>query len=82
MKKELSLKAKLSIYWSIYVPLTYGHESWVMTKRTRSQIQVVKMSFPRRMAGCTLRDRVRSLVTQVELGVEPLLFHVERNQLR
>ena len=36
VKKELSQKAKLSIYWSIYVPtLTYGHELWVVTERTR-----------------------------------------------
>ncbi|KAK3512666.1 hypothetical protein QTP70_020883 [Hemibagrus guttatus] len=34
VKKELSRKAKLSIYQSIYVPtLTYGHELWVKTKR-------------------------------------------------
>ncbi|KAK3549788.1 hypothetical protein QTP86_008027 [Hemibagrus guttatus] len=39
-KKELSRKAKLSIYQSIYVPtLTYGHELWVMTERIRSRIQ-------------------------------------------
>ncbi|KAK3507305.1 hypothetical protein QTP70_013559 [Hemibagrus guttatus] len=34
VKKELSRKAKLSIYQSIYVPtLTYGLELWVMTER-------------------------------------------------
>ncbi|KAK3518142.1 hypothetical protein QTP70_033233 [Hemibagrus guttatus] len=34
VKKELSRKAKLSIYQSIYVPtLTYSHELWVMTER-------------------------------------------------
>ncbi|KAK3545374.1 hypothetical protein QTP70_005970 [Hemibagrus guttatus] len=34
VKKELSRKAKLSIYQSIYVPtLTYGHDLWVMTER-------------------------------------------------
>ncbi|TWW59969.1 hypothetical protein D4764_05G0000590 [Takifugu flavidus] len=34
VKRELSRKAKLSIYRSIFVPtLTYGHELWVMTKR-------------------------------------------------
>ncbi|KAK3538698.1 hypothetical protein QTP86_013041 [Hemibagrus guttatus] len=34
VKMELSQKAKLSIYQSIYVPiLTYGHELWVMTER-------------------------------------------------
>ena len=31
VKTGLSQKAKLSIYWSIYVPnLTYGHELWVV----------------------------------------------------
>ncbi|KAK3554235.1 hypothetical protein QTP70_020094 [Hemibagrus guttatus] len=34
VKKELSRKAKLSIYQSIYVPtLNYGHELWIMTER-------------------------------------------------
>ncbi|KAK3525927.1 hypothetical protein QTP70_010995 [Hemibagrus guttatus] len=83
VKKELSRKAKLSIYQSIYVPtLTYGHELWVMTERVRSRIQAAKMSFLRRVAGHSLRDRVRSSVTREELGVEPLLLHIERGQLR
>ncbi len=83
VKKELSRKAKLSIYRSIYVPtLTYGHELWVMTERTRSRIQASKMSFLRRVAGCSLRDRVRSSVTREELRVEPLLLHIERVQLK
>ena len=31
MKRELSKKAKLSIFKAVFVPiLTYGHESWVM----------------------------------------------------
>ncbi|KAK3559081.1 hypothetical protein QTP86_002998 [Hemibagrus guttatus] len=83
VKKELSRKAKLSIYQSIYVPtLTYDHELWVMTKRVRSRIQAAEMSFLRRVVGRSLRDRVRSSVTQEELGVEPLLLHIERGQLR
>ncbi|KAK3565584.1 hypothetical protein QTP86_012898 [Hemibagrus guttatus] len=83
VKKELSRKAKLSIYQSIYAPtLTYGHELWVMTERVRSRIQAAEMSFLRRVAGHSLRDRVRSSVTREELGVEPLLLHIERGQLR
>ncbi len=83
VKKELSRKTKLSIYRSIYVPtLTYGHELWVMTERTRSRIQAAEMSFLRRVAGRSLRDRVRSSVTREELRVEPLLLHIERGQLR
>ncbi|KAK3541945.1 hypothetical protein QTP86_008164 [Hemibagrus guttatus] len=82
VKKELSREAKLSIYQSIYAPtLTYGHELWVMTERIRSRIQAAEMSFLRRVAGCSLRDRVRSSVTQEELGVQPLLLHIERGQL-
>ncbi|KAK3533819.1 hypothetical protein QTP70_031294 [Hemibagrus guttatus] len=82
VKKELSRKAKLSIYQSIYVPtLTYGHELWVMTERVRSRIQAAEMSFLCRVVGRSLRDRVRSSVTREELGVE-LLLHIERGQLR
>ncbi|KAK3549143.1 hypothetical protein QTP70_033348 [Hemibagrus guttatus] len=83
VKKELSRKAKLLIYQSMYVPtLTYGHEIWVMTERVRSRIQAAEMSFLRRVARRSLRDRVRSSVTREELGVEPLLLHIERGQLR
>ncbi|KAI3369681.1 hypothetical protein L3Q82_024524 [Scortum barcoo] len=46
-KEELSRKAKLSIYRSIYVPtLTYGHELWVMTERTRSADTSGRNEFP------------------------------------
>ena len=41
MKRELLKKAKLSIFKTVFGPsilnLTYGHESWVMTERVRSQ---------------------------------------------
>ncbi len=40
------------------------------------------MSFLRRVAGRSLRDRVRSSVTREELIVEPLLLDIERSQLR
>ena len=58
MKKEVSQKAKLSIYWSIYVPtLTYGHEVWVVTERSRLRIQAAEKGFLRRVSGLSLRDR-------------------------
>ena len=83
VKKELSQKAKLSIYWSFYVPnLTYGHELWVVTERTRSRIQAAEMGFLRRVSGLSLRDRVRSSVIREGLGVEPLLLRIERSQMR
>ncbi|TWW73181.1 hypothetical protein D4764_15G0005750 [Takifugu flavidus] len=79
VKKELSRKAKLSIYRSIYIPvLTYGHQRWVMTERTRSRIQAAEMSFLPREARLSVRDRVRSSDIREGLGVEPLLLHIER----
>ncbi|KAI3376691.1 hypothetical protein L3Q82_017116 [Scortum barcoo] len=68
---------------SIYVPtLTYGHELWVMTEKDKiMRIQVAaEMSFLRRVAGRSLRDRVRSSVTREELGVEPLLLLQHREE--
>ncbi|XP_061740413.1 uncharacterized protein LOC133541215 [Nerophis ophidion] len=81
--RSLSRKAKLSIYRSIYVPiLTYGHELWVMTERIRSRVQAAKISFLRRVAGLSLRDRVRSSAIREGLTVKPLLLHIERSQMR
>ena len=38
LKRELSRKAKFSVFKSIFVPiLTRGHEFWVMTERVRPQ---------------------------------------------
>ena len=60
---------------------SYSH-LWVMTESIRSRIQADEISFLRRMAGISLRDRVRSSVIRERLGVEPLLLHLERSQLR
>ena len=80
-KRELSRKAKLSIYWSVFIPtLTYGHERWVMTKRMRSRVQTAEMGFL--CMGGGGRDRVRSSAIQEGLEVEVLLLCVERSQLR
>lgn len=85
LNKELSQKAKLSIYWSIqsiHPTLTYGYELWVVTERTRSWIQAAKMSFFPRVATCSLRLRVRSSGTREELGIKPLVLPIKKSQLR
>ena len=61
MKRELSKKAKLSIFKAVFFPiLTYGHESWVMTETVQSQVQAYEISFLRRIEGVTLFNKVRS----------------------
>ncbi|KAI3362897.1 hypothetical protein L3Q82_011495 [Scortum barcoo] len=64
------------------IHLTYGHELWVMTERTRFADTSGRNEFPPQGDWGSLRDRVRSSVTREELGVEPLLLHIERSQLR
>ncbi|KAK0137740.1 hypothetical protein N1851_026044 [Merluccius polli] len=53
-----------------------------VTERTRSRVQAAEMSFLRRVAGLSLRDRLRSSVIREELRVDPLLLRVERSQMR
>ena len=56
VKRELSWKAKFSIYRSIFVPtLTYGHMLWVVTERTGLRVQAAEMSCLLRVAGLSLR---------------------------
>ena len=61
MKRELSKKAKLSIFKAVFVSdLTYGHESWIMTERMRSQMQASEMRLLQKIEGVTLFNKVRS----------------------
>ena len=72
LAKELSKKAKLSIFKAVLVPiLPYGHESWVMTERMRSQVQASEMRFLRRIKGVTLFIKVRSSEIRKSLNIEP-----------
>ena len=83
MKRELSKKAKLSIFKTVFVPiLTYCHDSWVMTERVRSQVQESEMRFLQRIEGVTLFNKVRSSEIRKSLNIEPLLLRIERSQLR
>ena len=69
MKRELSKKAKLSIFKTVFVSfLTYGHESWVMTERVQSQLQASKMRFLRRIEGVTVHYLTRCVALRFEIS--------------
>ncbi len=75
MKRELSQRAKQSIYQSIFVSTPiYGQKEWVTTKRKRLWIKAAEMDFLRRVAGVS--------VISEGLEVELLLLCIERSQLR
>lgn len=59
VRKELSQKAKLSIYHSVYVPtLTYGHKRWVVTEIMRFGMRGAEGSLLCRRQGLALDQGV------------------------
>ena len=48
----------------------------------RLQVRATEICFLSRVAGLSLRDRVRSSPILEELGVEPMLLHVKRSEIR
>ncbi|TWW71586.1 hypothetical protein D4764_16G0000830 [Takifugu flavidus] len=62
------------------------HRSVVVERELSQKNKITGTSgrneLPRRVAGLSLRDRVRSSAMREELGVEPLLLCVERRQMR
>ena len=79
MKRELSIKAKLSIFKTvIFVSiLAYnGHESLVISvsERERWQAQASKMMFLRKIEGMTLFNKVRGSEILKSLNIESLRF--------
>ena len=81
LKPRLLNKTKFSIFKTVIVPiLIYGQESWVITKRVRSQVQVSEMKFLRRIKEVTLFNKMRSSKIQKSLNIELLLLRIERSQ--
>ena len=62
--------------------LTYGHESFVMTERVRSQVQAFKVKLLLRIEEITLFNKMRSLEIRKSLNNESLLLRYKRSQLR
>src|SRR5258708_30196760 len=82
-KRELSLKAKVSVYNSVYVPtLIYGNESWTLNKRMESRVQACEMRYLRKIVGKRRIDKIRNDVIRNQIGVEKLGDKIERSQLR
>ena len=76
-------KVKTLIYSSILKPiLMYGHESWALTTKTKSQLQAAEMRVLRLIKGVTRLDRLRNDDIRRELGIEGILETIERGQLR
>lgn len=81
--RHIPRRVKLLIYSSILRPiLIYGHESWALTTKTKSQIEAAKIRVLHIIKGETRLDRLRNDNIRRELGIENILDLVECGQLR
>ena len=80
LKRELLRKARLSVFKSMFFPIfTYGHESWIMTKRVQSQMQAYEMRFLWKIKVVTMFDKLRnsSRYGSKALSLDGLALQVE-----
>jgi hypothetical protein len=80
---EISRKAKMTVHQTIFRPvLTFGSESWVMTKRQNNRMQAIEMKYHRTTLGITKKDHKRIDDIREELGIESITTTIEKNQLK
>ena len=78
LKQELCTEAKLFVFRSVFVMLTYGHECWVMTERVRSHVQAAEMGFLQKVRDLSVLDKVKAL-TFVNLSTSNCYFSAKNN---
>lgn len=82
-KKEVSMRAKVTVYKTVFLPIiSYSSESWTLSKKLESKIQAMEMRYLRKILGKTRRDRIRNITVRKDIGVEPSIDIIKRNQLR
>lgn len=81
-KKEIARSTKLNVYRTVFRPvLTFGCETWVLTKRQKSKLQAAEMKYLRRVRGVTKIDKMRNIQIRKDLEVQSVTDFIEQRQL-
>lgn len=81
-KREVSRATKMTIFKTIFRPvLTFGCESWTVTKRIESKLEATEMKYLRGTLGVTRLDRRRNEDIRQELGTTAVKNFIEERQL-
>ena len=71
------------IYNSVYLPtLTYGAESWTLTKNLELKLNMPEMKYLRKVVGKTRRDKVRNNTIREEVKQIPIQEFIKKKELR
>ena len=82
VRPALSRKSEALNFWNSLFPLSptlslHGHETSVMIKRVRSQVQASKMRFLQKIKGVTSLTRCTSL--KIRKSLAPLFLYIKRS---
>ncbi|WP_440994831.1 hypothetical protein [Cysteiniphilum litorale] len=83
LKSTLPMCLKRKIYNSCIIPaMTYGCETWKLTKRSENQLRITQRAMERAMLGITLRDRKRSTWIRRVTRVNDIIQVIKQHKWR
>ena len=81
MKSNLPIALKRKVYNQCILPvMTYGSETWSLTKELERKLQSAQRGMERIMLGITLRDKKRASWIREQTKVEDILSTVKRRK--
>ena len=81
MNGSLPLSLKKKVYDSCILPvLTYGAETWRLTKRVQLKLRTTQRAMERKMVGVTLRDKKRAEWIREQTRVKDILVEIKKKK--
>ena len=81
MNGGLPLSLKKKVYDSCILPvLTYGAETWRLTKRVQIKLRTTQRAMERKMIGVTLRDKKRAEWIREQTRVKDILVEIKKKK--
>ena len=82
-KSKMPICLKRKIYNQCVIPaMTYGCETWKLTKQAENLLRVAQKAMERAMLGITLRDRKRSTWIREKTKVKDIIQVLKQQKLR
>ena len=83
LKSKLPICLKRKVYNQCVIPaMTYGCETWKLTKRTENLLRIAQRAMERAMLGVTLRDRHRSTWIRAKTRVKDIIQVIKQQKWR
>lgn len=79
MKSKVPMCLKRKVYnQCVLAAMTYGSQTWAITKRMQERLRVTQRSMERAMVGTTRRDRKTNMWLRQQTGVQDIVCKVKK----